>query len=77
MDLLNSWNPGLTSEATIVRPEGVVSHKSRHRLRRNRRKETGKVGTIQSQGFAIPHRNRNPNPNRRLLSECKGEEAGG
>jgi len=40
------------------------------------RKETGTVRTIQSQGFAIPHRNRNPNPNRnpnrRLLSEFKG-----
>jgi hypothetical protein len=80
MDLLKSRPPALTFEATIVRPVGVVSHNSRHwfdllttgRLRRNMRKETGKVGTIQSQGFAIPHRNRNRNPNRRLLSECKG-----
>jgi hypothetical protein len=31
-------------------------------------KRREKVGTIQSQSFAIPDRNRNPNPNRRLLS---------
>jgi hypothetical protein len=36
------------------------------------RGETGKVGTIQSQSFAIPDRNPNPNPNRRLLSAFKG-----